>query len=499
MNENKFKYASKEEQIKRANQIYANAYLAFLLGMSIIVITACIRDYRSVGYTVAFVGGSLAFYIAIVILNKNPKKVEKVKWVALVAVSYACFMTTYAFSSYYVRFGVVTPLIACMLYYDSKYMITTSVVICTIQIITTITKFIFGANGVDLLDITASTVVVIFFMILECFLERNGRVFQADMLGSLQEEKDTTESMMQDVIYVASEVRKGTENAMGIMNELNESTNVVTSAMKDISDSTLYTAENIQTQTVMTQNIQESIDETIARSEKMVKIAGESSELNNKNIVIMNEIMEQSNNIASINDNVVERMDALQEKANAVRGIADTIFNISSQTNLLALNASIESARAGEAGRGFAVVADEIRGLAEQTRAETESIAEILSELSENADKAAEAVESSRNATLTQEKLIEQASASFEEMNSNVSDLTANIEEIDQMLNSLAEANNQIVDNIAQLSATTEEVTASSAQAEGISNKNLENADNTKEILSGVLSVSQQLDKYIQE
>jgi methyl-accepting chemotaxis protein len=70
------------------------------------------------------------------------------------------------------------------------------------------------------------------------------------------------------------------------------------------------------------------------------------------------------------------------------------------------------------------------------------------------------------------------------------------INEVDHMLNDLAEANNQIVDAITQLSATTEEVTASSSQAETLSNENLENADNARAFLNDVMQVSAQLDKY---
>ena len=100
-------------------------------------------------------------------------------------------------------------------------------------------------------------------------------------------------------------------------------------------------------------------------------------------------------------------------------------------------------------------------------------------------------------AAAAQDAMIGQASVSFKDMNENVNTLISDIGEIDQMLTSLSDANNQIVENIMQLSATTEEVTASSTQAEELSVKNLDNAENTKSLLSGVLDVSHKLDKYI--
>ena len=191
-------------------------------------------------------------------------------------------------------------------------------------------------------------------------------------------------------------------------------------------------------------------------------------------------------------------MNELKDRTDAVKSIADTIFSISSQTNLLALNASIESARAGEAGRGFAVVADEIRQLAEKTREETESIAHISEELSHTAEVASNAVQQSVSATAAQEGMITEASESFGEMNENMNDLIQEIKSVSEMLNNLSAANNQIVDNITNLSATTQEVTASSAQATDLSVENMNNAESAKEQLNSVIDVSHQLDKYLQ-
>ena len=289
----------------------------------------------------------------------------------------------------------------------------------------------------------------------------------------------------------------GTENAMGLVGELNMSTDTVNGAVKDISDSTYHTAENIQTQTTMTKNIQDSIEQILKHSEDMVEIAKHSGEMNEDSRKLMGMLKEHSGVIYDTSMEVSESMKQLIERSNEVKSITDTIFSISSQTNLLALNASIESARAGEAGRGFAVVAEQIRQLAEKTRQETKNIEEILNELSINAENASETVKRSVDAASEQNDMVAKATNTIETMSGNVNNLVSSIGEIDNMLNSLSDANNNIVDNIMQLSAATEEVTAASSQAAELSVKNLKNADNTKNELNQVLEVSHKLDRFL--
>ena len=92
--------------------------------------------------------------------------------------------------------------------------------------------------------------------------------------------------------------------------------------------------------------------------------------------------------------------------------------------------------------------------------------------------------------------MIAEAAKKFEEMNVNVNELSSDISEIDAMLESLASANNQIVDNIMQLSATTEEVTAASQQSSELTDQNWQNAVSAQDVLAKVNEVSRGMEKY---
>ena len=475
--EKNYLYADRDEQKKRTNRFMVLGYIVFYLVVLLVVWISYVRGYRTLGYCTMFSGIVAVFSIVpLILLKKNPAK-DNLRYIAFAGLMMVTFLVAWAFTSYYLRFMAGIPLVGCILFYDKKFAAITGTLFTGLNLLVNILKgFVLHMTEFnDTMDQLSATLAIAVMMLLIFIATRLGAIFNHHTIESLRQEQAHQKEILDSVIAVAEEVRRGTENAMDIMNKLNESTEVVNGAMTEISGSAQGTAESIQTQTTMTQSIQDSIGVTLERSENMVNVAKQSGKLNEQSLEIMNHLKRQSEVISATNDEV----------------------SISNQTNLLALNASIESARAGEAGKGFAVVADEIRQLAEKTKAETENIAHILEELSDNASNAALAVTKSADAAGAQDEMIGQALQSFEAMNGNVNQLISDIGEIDTMLSSLSEANNHIVENIMQLSATTEEVTASSVQAAELSVQNLDNAEQAKGLLDNVLEVSHELDKYI--
>ena len=494
-----FKYADQEEQLKSANRFLVSGYLIFYAILMIIMWACYFVGIRSKGLTMMVSGIVLVSCIAIFLLSRKFLTSQKLKMMALPFLLVVCYVTGFAFTQGFIQLLGIFPLVGCVLFFDKKFSLISGIAYAVMEVLVTTTKIVQHINleGDSALNQIFVLVICLVLLVLLYCVTSIAEQFNKDTLGEVHEKNTKMQTMLDDVIGVATEVRKGTESAMDIVNDLNGSSEVVNGAMKNISESTLSTAENIQTQTTMTANIQQSIEDTLTSSETMVEIAKQSGQINRQSMDVMNRLKEQSQVISNTNQDVAKAMEALQAKTEEVRNIADTILGISSQTNLLALNASIESARAGEAGRGFAVVADEIRQLAERTKQETEEISKISDDLTENATRAANAVSQSVSATDAQDVMITEASESFEAMNDNVTELITHIENIDDRLSRLSEANNQIVDNITNLSATTEEVTASSNQAAELSNANMENAESAKNQLTGVLDVSHQLDKYL--
>jgi len=212
----------------------------------------------------------------------------------------------------------------------------------------------------------------------------------------------------------------------------------------------------------MCTEINENSDSAKEQMIGMLKTSDETRDRVAEGRDLINNLGAQAVNVKEASQATVDSTEKLTKRVDDVKEIISVISGISSQTNLLALNASIEAARAGEAGKGFAVVADEIRGLSEQTQTATNKIADIINELNEDAKAAGKSVEDTIASLEVQNKLIDDSRAKFDEINADVNDLTEEIKGTEQRVNGIIENTGVISDNIAHLSATSEEVAAGS-------------------------------------
>lgn len=377
-------------------------------------------------------------------------------------------------------------------YYAQKDLFRFALVYTMIAVVIAVCRMVIFSEFVFAEDFMKIVCLALVFLVLY-IVGRIVKEFNDDTLGAADEQISRQKEKLDNIISISQSVAEQTGQSNEAIEQLISITGIVDACMREIMDTAGLTAQNMEEQNQMTQSIQDAISDTGELSKQMVSVVEESNEGIQTNIVLMESLKEQSLLIANTNQSVSEAMTRLNDKTKAMEAIVDMILSISQQTNLLSLNASIESARAGEAGRGFAVVADQIRQLAEQTKVSTEEIAGIIRELNQNAYEVMNSVTESVAATDEQSKKILAVAETFETLNGNMSQLISGVNEIDK---SISELTGKVVENIFQVSATTEEMVAGVDQVMEYSAKNVEYAGEVKDAIEGIRQTTESMKEF---
>lgn len=489
-------YKDEEMRLKRSNRLVFISTVVECLVISLYLILRMMWKE-----TDRLILPQIANWITIFVLIANivTYKVEKFKHKFRLtnAISLGFLYVTVMFISdaTFIYWILVAILLMNLPFYDWKYSKKLAIFFWVSYVVS-----VFYRQGNGTVQKSADTyalfIVIIAVIFLATMVSKVMNIYMKDITGFMGYQQAQQDVMLKDVLATSKVVKDETDKSSEATAQLYDSVETIHRSMVEIADAMELTAESVQDQNIMTQEIQGNIEGTAKRSADMVAVAEESNVSIHENMEAIEELKQQAGEIAVTNKQVNEAMQKLQQKTLEVEEIAGMIFKISSQTNLLALNASIESARAGEAGRGFAVVAEQIRQLAEQTRVSTESIKTIVTELNANADEVMAAVEKSTDATEKQNEMIITAADNFEKLDKNITSLIGGIREIDTDISGIFAANNKIVESISQLSATAEEITATAEQAKNLSDNNLKSAEDVKTAITTIQTTSEGMEKY---
>jgi len=232
------------------------------------------------------------------------------------------------------------------------------------------------------------------------------------MQASLQEVLKGIKGVADDLHNQTDDSQRRAEELDGLTREMNEETQMVASAITQLTASASTVAEHAK-QTA------DSVVEADEQGKTANILTGEASTTIN---LLESQIENAGANIQLLDDEVMNIANVLT----VIQGIAE-------QTNLLALNAAIEAARAGEQGRGFAVVADEVRQLAQRTQTSTEEIHQMINKLQSATKQAKTSVSQSIE---TSEKTVEKS----QQVSQQLQKIADSLGEISQMTHQISTA-----------------------------------------------------------
>ncbi|KGK83876.1 HAMP domain-containing methyl-accepting chemotaxis protein [Pseudomonas stutzeri] len=236
---------------------------------------------------------------------------------------------------------------------------------------------------------------------------------------------------------VSDRVSHVAEKTLGAVMEQRSETDMVASAMNEMSATVQEVARNAN-QTATASN------DADLESKSGVRVASEA--LDGIDTLI------QDIEKAAV---VVRQLEADSASIDTVVGV---INGIAEQTNLLALNAAIEAARAGEQGRGFAVVADEVRTLASRTQKSTEEIQRMIEQLQQGVGNAVQAMIAAQSRARSGSDCVARAAQSLGAIADEVgtiNEMNTQIATAAEQQSAVAEEINRNITNISRIADTT--------------------------------------------
>lgn len=482
-----------KDQFKRVNRMVFSV-LMVIMGYVFLSLLA----YSAKGYatwaTYLQIAASLATIFLSIIFYVTKKDTNMCALVMLLSSAVTYFILRLV-STTDSSFSYALPvLLIAMAYMNKRYIVVGNIVI----IISNILRVVLRLNTISFVgDNGTSMFVGIFVSFLMAFASIKSVTllirFNTENLKAIVDSASAQEEANKKMVFASETIIEYFDEAMEMLTSLKNNIESSNFSMKNIADSTESTAVSIQTQAEMCDEISSKTDV----AEKVTSSMIESSERVENTIKdienSVHELKQQAVNVEETSNTTVAEIQKLTQKVTEVEDFVNTIINISSQTNLLALNASIEAARAGEAGRGFAVVAEEIRMLSEQTKDASNNITDIIHELNSDTKNANDSINASVLSVTEQNRLIEITKDKFEHVVNEINELIKGISTTEAVTGDIVKFSNVISDNISQLSATSEEVAASSIESLRASDSTLSEITNCENIFHSIYDLAKDL------
>lgn len=281
---------------------------------------------------------------------------------------------------------------------------------------------------------------------------------------ALQKMTGKLRSLMEEIMDVSQNVKHSVEVLTLSSGQVSQSIDEISTTTQEMAGGAVNQAEQADTAFKETEGLASQI---LLLKQESSEVKGETEkmgELNQFGTATLNELNKQIVLTAETTQDIIVKIDQLNEKSKSINTIIETIKSIAEQTNLLALNAAIEAARAGEHGKGFAVVADEVRKLAEQSSEAAGKVQSIIDETNVvitnitagagNTEKQMEIVTSRLDTT----------SKTFLDMEQSVGHVVGRINSLADNLDSIDKSKTMVLEAIRNISVVTEQSVAANEE-----------------------------------
>ena len=304
--------------------------------------------------------------------------------------------------------------------------------------------------------------------------------------------------MIGNVKKMADELGECVADVDGLSENSSAGASQIATSVDELSEGAQNVAENVQDANYAIINMGDAIDNISDRTKTLASASGEMKDVNAKALQQMQVLMDSSRVSGELVKGITQQVSSTNDSIEKVNDAIELILEIADQTNLLSLNAAIEAARAGELGRGFAVVASEIQSLADQSANSANIIRRISEEMMTMSEKSVSMTEEVYQAIIKEQQYVQEASDHISSLSTGVTKVIDEVEGINVQAENLNSAKSDVLNNISDLSAISEENAASSQMVNVSVESIVEAIKGTKDKSGEMREMSDELTKMVQ-
>ena len=459
--------------------------------------------------TIAYIAGSILLVVPSLLIMKFKMNSSYIKY--LVVVGTVIFVTLLSITlTYHVVVLYVYPVAIASLYFSKRLNLIaaalTVVGVSVGQIAAFFLQTLTDDNFTELHGVIVYGVIpraLILFAIATIFTTLGSRT--AAMLSNLMGAEEQ-ERLLKNMQQMRASAVKTSAALYDMVSELSEITEGSIQANELITQETdtllIRTTENTESVEHTNQSMQDITEKITGLSRMNHETAQLTEQIERNTQENQNRMQEATENMEQIYQSTEECKKIIRTLGAAsqeIIGIVQTITNISGRTNILALNASIEAARAGEQGKGFAVVADEIQKLSEQTKAATEHIGAIVTDVVANTEAAVVSMEQNAKYTKNGMESIRKANESAVTVTTSNTELAKQIREIDKTAFLIREKSDKVADAMQKISYNTKQNCTAVEQISAATEENYAGMSSLSGFVEHIRESTEELNALVQE
>ncbi|VBB09765.1 chemotaxis methyl-accepting receptor [Lucifera butyrica] len=287
------------------------------------------------------------------------------------------------------------------------------------------------------------------------FRDKPRKVRRKDEIGqvadALVDMRNSIRALLKQINVSTEQVAASSEELTASADQSAQAAGQVAGSITDVAHGMADQSAAVNDTSAIIQQMSASIQQIAANAQDVAKQSGQAANKANEGNRSIDKAVSQMSHIEQTVTASAGIVAKLGERSNEIGRIVDTIAGIAGQTNLLALNAAIEAARAGEQGRGFAVVADEVRKLAEQSQEAAKQIADLISEIQGDTNRAVTAMNDGTRDVKIGTEVVTISGQAFREITALVKQVSGQINEISAAIEQMAAGSQQIVGSVKRI------------------------------------------------